>query len=1813
MNHRRLIVALAVAALGIVPEAVAGLNSCATDWANFSGSDGFIRGYTYLGEEIRDHEQSGDPSNGGTGVNPDWIDVSSASPDSPPGPESSVAFGYWNGGTVWDADDPVTMEDDYVFFRMRLGDDPRESSGVGFDSFHWNVLFDLNHDGYKDYWIDTEGPYDGRGNPDRVQILYDPAHTQLIASADVARVEQFTARGSTDSANCAGKGYSHTRAYAVGDGSGDWFLEIQVPLTAFNDHNGNQLVYPDSPVSFVYTTGASNQDPLQKDHMMDLSYVTSTDPIQFGDIVTPSGLPLIEFTNDDLTSASYYTLGGETFVSVTDFLANQDPTLPECITVTVTDPVSGDDEPMQLCETGPSTGTFTNRGGLCPVTSPAGTVAWLAELRTYTTTFAASWQLVYEAQGKKGSWRVEYSTDGGTSWTALPDYATGDTPFTAVVLGESQVTFTIGEDGPANGDVISFCATAGQSLPTTDVVGADSDEEMTTADGRTLYVSYTNAGHYTVTDSVPVLGPCGALIVFTRSDGRLTTDYDITADPGTSDELFVTVTAPTLNTDPGAAESLQITLLSTRPSGDSEILTLTETGDDTGIFRNSSGLPTVIATASYPITTGNGRWEDIDAGAVSVSLDYSCGGSRTASTTATLFSTPGGGRVDFINGAGTQDVELYTPGTPVWVQVGDITVGATCVTPPYAAGTVRVTVTSASGDSETIVLYETVSGSGLYRNQLYDLVTTAGSAVVTSAAADFVALGVQAGDPFAIAVGPDIGLYTVASVDSGGHQVTLTQALGVSRTGIAFNPAPLLSETDDGASVANDGVLAGVHDGTFQAQYTDCLDGDTDPSNDVKTDDAVYNAPALVINRVLFAPDSPATCQQELVEIYNQTTAPVTATGFTVRDEDSQLDYTVPQLDGADIVLQPGERVVLSIGGFYTDFTAGGVYYLFTGNNDPISGDLPNWLGGPGDADPADQVTLFSPYGEIADYIGWSGTPTPSLDFLGDDAEAVVAEIWQDDAYRSTGNIVVGETLLRTSDGVDSDRPDDWTLVAESTCQTIIDAYALTRAMVRGLRVDRSGLVEFATGTQQGSLSFRVWGVDDTRGSGLTLLHERPVPAIVRDSVTPLLYRVETAPITQPFVMIEEADVRGLRRLMGPFAVEDARLRAHLERIEAHLDRADAREVTEGLRGGTGRAQARVARSLSRSPGSTTTRRSPGPHRRPGPAPSVRARGVKVRVSEPGLISVPADELRSYGAPRDISAVQLSVQGRAVPFRVGRDSKGGEALEFWGETLSTDYSGENVYLITWDGRRPKAGVALTRSGDLPWSGYTRVEKSYAYVPSLPREADPWQWDILVTGWGTWPYEWWDPAAGTFDLPARLPRDGGSVPVALRLVGASPHTHTVEARINGMSLGTVTFEGEASALLTGEIPGSLLAPSGNELQLDYSADVADPWVDYGMVYFDHIDFGAPLDARRARAQWSVAPWNPRIPARRFEYLVVTHGDFAAAAERIAQAKVAEGMSAVVVDVERAYDAYSGGVPEAGAVKALVRDFARRGARYVLLVGDDTFDTHDFMGTGAVSFIPSAIAWDGVWGRVPSENLYADVDDDGRPDLAIGRLPVQTAEQADAMAAKIVNQAALVSQSAGRHLMAVDNSSTGDPQFLEEALAVPLPPGATVSWASVGDGVDAARQALFASLEQGAQVTHYFGHGGPDIWADESLLGVWDVPALAATRPTVLFTWACQSQWYLNLWGPSLNEALLLLPEGGAVASFGPAGITTPRQQRTLSQRVYSYFLAGGLTLGDAIRWAKADSLAEDPANHVAVEGWNLLGDPALRLSGAARGR
>jgi hypothetical protein len=770
---------------------------------------------------------------------------------------------------------------------------------------------------------------------------------------------------------------------------------------------------------------------------------------------------------------------------------------------------------------------------------------------------------------------------------------------------------------------------------------------------------------------------------------------------------------------------------------------------------------------------------------------------------------------------------------------------------------------------------------------------------------------------------------------------------------------------------------------------------------------------------------------------------------------------------------------------------------------------------------------------------------------------------------------------------------------------------ALTRAGIGGLRVG-PGEVVFATSTQAGTTSFLLYETDDPTGaSGREALHMEPVRTPLPDSTTPIVYRVATRAVTKPFLMIEERERDGDVVWSGPFAAGDARLARALGRIERRMDDAG---VPEGdvrwLRGGRASRALLPGRGGARGTTGKAWQAQGGRARGPVAPQRSSGSGVKIVVEQPGTVDVPAAQLAPFGlvAAGPLAPLTLTSLGAPVPFAWAPDPAGGWRLRFLAQGLRSDYSGGNVYVLSRATQAPRASVPLSRSAEAPRPGFRRVEREVLYVPSLPASADVWQWDALFPG-QPWPDPSFDPTAGDFDLPGLAPGATGPVELRVRLVGHTTDRHSFTVSINGQPVGSLSIEGAGPALLVGTVPAESLRATGNTLAIEYQAAAlgdGEP-----LAYLDYVDIQLPAPTA-GPAAFALEPWSPTLPSlAAVEYLVVTHPLFRAQADRIAAVHAGAGRKAAVVETSTAYDRHAAGFVEPRAIQALVREAARASAvlSHVLLVGDDSFDPLDHSGRGVPSFLPSLFARDSSWGWVPSENLYADLDDDGAPDLAIGRLPVRTVADAEAAADKIAAAATSLGELGETHLAVADNSTETDTPFLDDALEAlsSLPAGARIDWADVGGGPALARAQLLAGWQRGVLGTHYFGHGGLTEWADEQVLTAEDVAASGGDwKPTVLFTWACLAQYFLGVDGPALNEALVLQPGGGALASFGPAGITAPANQAPLAARLYEELRTPGTTLGEAVMRAKRRALAERALAREVVDGFNLLGDPALVL-------
>jgi hypothetical protein len=1136
-------------------QAYATFSDCAIDWRFFENNPGFISDYTYQGNTISDHENTGtgDPTHGPANVPPAATDLASfGDAATNPGTETTPFFGYYNGGTSYDAANPLicsvsqttcqtdsdcplgescigSWEDDYIFFRMRIRGDPSAGGGKpDFSSYHWNILLDLDADGYKEYWVDLEGSCPNKtcgGNYDRLNILYNNDNRQDIVDPDAAgvRVDFFQAQNTEDfnaactvpnsgycsvttsqsctvDSDCPGgeicfisPGYSHTRSYAVGDGSGDYYIDIQVPMTAFDDSNGNQVLHPDDPVAFVYSTGASNNDPLQKDHMMDLNFLTLFDPITFGDIVYPNGQPVIEFTDASLNFVSFYTVGDNIYMWVTDPLADTTGGQDQ-VTVTVTNPRTGDDETITLTETENDSGIFT---GCTTAVAPSAPACLL----------------------------------------------TRDT-------------------GPQS----------------------DNDGYLEVASGDTVYVSYTNASSQTVTDEADIVEPCEAYIQFTRANGLPSDNFEITDDPGTSDQLYVTITLPEANTDPGSAQTIQVILHGTQGNGtcsisigtsctidsdcpdyatgetcdnlDKQTLTLTETGDDTGVFRNATGLETQISDGT--ITSEDDLWEDVDQGVVTAEFDPSSYSICTTivSTSASLFYIAAAGRVYFTNSAGTLDVDLYTPGDEVFVKVVDENACSTpgppdtlTVTVESSFGSCSVTDTTictvdadcpgvetcvARSDSETLTVEETASGSFVFINSSPSVLTTATYSGGT----------------------PTLGDNVIELPDS-------------------YNITAIYNDYTD--------VPSGCSG-----------DGDGDSGNDNKTDTALFNAPDIIITEVLFYPaltgscdtttttkcvtdaDCPGVetcitdpalaevCQQtEYIELYNSSPLSVNATGYRVADEDLSVNYTIPSTCSTDsqkpcdadsdcpsggtctgdLILASGEHIIISFydsGSNPPDVYDSGTYYLF----DTTSSSYPSDFLGDGGyvlpEDRADQVSLYDSSATVRDYTGYSFNLTPSIDFYGDDSPAVSRDIWQDNSFLNVSSITSGYAIERVPVGQDTNSVDDWQQM--SSVSEVCNVIILTRAVVSKFSANRDGdhvAVEWETTSEIGTVGFHLYRSSAIKGT-YERVNKRLLPSLP-GSLQGGKYRfidknaLADASFTYRLV---EVETRGRERSFGPYAVD---------------------------------------------------------------------------------------------------------------------------------------------------------------------------------------------------------------------------------------------------------------------------------------------------------------------------------------------------------------------------------------------------------------------------------------------------------------------------------------------------------------------------------------------------------------------------------------------------------------------------------------------------------------------------------------------------
>jgi hypothetical protein len=350
-----------------------------------------------------------------------------------------------------------------------------------------------------------------------------------------------------------------------------------------------------------------------------------------------------------------------------------------------------------------------------------------------------------------------------------------------------------------------------------------------------------------------------------------------------------------------------------------------------------------------------------------------------------------------------------------------------------------------------------------------------------------------------------------------------------------------------------------------------------------------------------------------------------------------------------------------------------------------------------------------------------------------------------------------------------------------------------------------------------------------------------------------------------------------------------------------------------------------------------------------------------------------------------------------------------------------------------------------------------------------------------------------------------------------------------------------------------------------------------------------------------------PSNWHRSMRGYDLVVLSHRDFLESLKPLKNLRENQGYSVALVDVEDVYDEFSFGSKDPRAIK----DFLQRASsswqkapRFVLLAGDASYDPRNFLGYGELDFIPTKLL-DTAYLETASDDWLVDFDEDGLPDMALGRLPVQTAVEASAMVAKII--AYEKSARTNEALLVADKTEqTDDFDFAEAAHKVGALFPSSVGLRKVfrGEyGSDAqAKEALLHYLGQGSLVVNYLGHGGMMEWRGHVFTADDAEGLLNGQHLPFFINMTCLNGFFQAPYGDTLAEALLKAENGGAVAVWASSGMTEPGGQLKMNQELVRQLFNGeGLTIGEAAMKAKRAVSDKDIRRT-----WILFGDPATRL-------
>ncbi len=351
----------------------------------------------------------------------------------------------------------------------------------------------------------------------------------------------------------------------------------------------------------------------------------------------------------------------------------------------------------------------------------------------------------------------------------------------------------------------------------------------------------------------------------------------------------------------------------------------------------------------------------------------------------------------------------------------------------------------------------------------------------------------------------------------------------------------------------------------------------------------------------------------------------------------------------------------------------------------------------------------------------------------------------------------------------------------------------------------------------------------------------------------------------------------------------------------------------------------------------------------------------------------------------------------------------------------------------------------------------------------------------------------------------------------------------------------------------------------------------------------------------------------------DYLLIAEKELLEPLAPLIEFRRREGLSVLAVDAEDIYNQFDGFV-EPQAIRSYIASVASQSPRlkYVLLVGDATYDPSGYVSSKQQNRLPTFLIDTIFGGQTASELPFAVFDESSLDFLdtqtvysvsvAVGRLPASLPEQVRQWVTKVIQYEQGNQKPKEKGILAI-----ADPQessFSRDASSF------LDRWDEMNHkelflpevGNPNLGEEIRNVFQQDYQMIAYFGHGAIDLWGKNEIFTVEDAQNLKAqpSYPLVL-NFTCLTGYYIHPEVLSLSEALLWNPKGGTIFAIAPTSLTLADDQSFLWKAlIASYQNQPNARIGEV--WLSAlrnITLTNDGVRDV-VATYTLFGDPATTL-------